>query len=150
MKRLLALVMALGFLALPALAETPAPNATDYVDSFVAAGLPVNNIIVYTEETDLNNLLGRPGEYISKVNFADTRLDQTGSDSPVGGNVEVFASQKDMEKRKAYIEEIYATVPMVGKMYIFTSNDGLALLRLEYALTPTQTKEYTSVFAPEQ
>ncbi len=38
----------------------------------------VNEILVFTEETDLNGLLGRPGNYISKVDFSDFRLEQLG------------------------------------------------------------------------
>ena len=36
----------------------------------------IGKIVVYTEETDSNNLLGRPNQYTSKVNFADNRISQ--------------------------------------------------------------------------
>lgn len=120
-------------------------TAEDYVKAFVAAGLPVGDYIVYTEENDVNNRLGRPGEYYSKVNFADTRMEQFDPENPQGGTVEVFHTPEDMMRRRDYVQSVLENTPMLGNQYFFESADGLALLRLEYDLTPTQAAEYEAV-----
>src|SRR5665648_949177 len=79
---------------------TPAKEATQPAkvitaegisDSFKNGGLPMTDIVVYTEETDTNKLMGRPNQYISKVNFMDSRV----TDSKKGGSIEVFSNAKD-------------------------------------------------------
>lgn len=47
-----------------------------------AKGLLIGTVVVYTAETDTNKLLGRPNQYTSKVNFADTSLDQPDPNDP--------------------------------------------------------------------
>lgn len=119
-------------------------DAKSIVDSLVDAAYPIDNIIVYTEETDTNNLLGRPGGYLSKVSFADTRCEQYDSDSPVGGTVEVFDKKADCDKRKEYIEEIAESMPMF-QQYIYQYDN--ALVRFDTELTPSQAEEYNKALA---
>jgi hypothetical protein len=38
------------------------------------AGLPITDSAVITETNDANDLIGRPGQYVSKVAFADSRV----------------------------------------------------------------------------
>ena len=52
-------------------------------------GFPIGNVVVYTEETDPNKFLGRPNQYISKLNFSDTTLSPN-ADNLNGGGIEVF------------------------------------------------------------
>lgn len=125
--------------------EAEKTTALDYVNAFVNAGLPAENIIEYTEETDINGLLGRPDQYISKVSFADNRIEQYDTSDPLGGTVEVFESKKNLDNRKTYIEEMFET-GLSSEQYIYVSADGLALLRLEFDLTPEQAGEYEKVF----
>lgn len=123
----------------------PAYTAIDYVNSFINAGLPVDNVIDYDEETDTNGLLGRPGQYTSKVNFADSRIEQYDESDPLGGTVEVFNSKSDLQKRKEYIESIRDAAEILASQYIYVSKDGLVLLRVEFDLTPEQADEYKMV-----
>ena len=51
-------------------------TAEEITNKLKEKGLNIGKIVVYTEETDTNNLLGRPNSYISKTVFADTRLKQ--------------------------------------------------------------------------
>lgn len=116
-------------------------------------GLSVGKIVVYTEETDLNNLLGRPNQYISKIIFEDIRLEQINTNNeflteeernePTGGTIEVFNDKIDMEKRKSYVEALSSSVSMFNQ-YIY-AND-YAILRLEHDLTPSQAQEYELAF----
>ena len=75
------------------------PNAEAVVERLQAAGLTIGKVIVYTEETDPNDLLGRPGQYTSKAAFTDTRVDESDLvatpkwDVARGGSVEVFETE---------------------------------------------------------
>jgi hypothetical protein len=105
--------------------------------------LPVGESVAYTAKNDPNDLLGRPNQYSSKVNFKDTRLkpDSLADDLNVqeGGSIEVFKNQDDAIARKQYIESI-------GKGFApfseYTYREGTILLRLSHQLTPKQAAEY--------
>lgn len=113
----------------------------------------VGNIVAYTEETDLNDLLGRPNQYTSKATFQDTRLEQINLNNeflteeerkePTGGTIEVFNNKDDMLNRKKYIESITSSISALSE-YIYA--EGNVLLRLEHELTPEQAKEYEEAF----
>ena len=103
-------------------------------------------------DTDPNNKLGRPGEYIGSAQFEDNRVKQlepmpeietVEPDLPLGGIIEVFDHDKDLQARKQYIEQAYEMMP-AAKQYMYVNK--LVLLRLEYELTPDQAKEYETVF----
>ena len=148
MKKIVGICLAflLGIGLIGCSADANQYNALYYATSLKSAGFPIDNIIEYTEETDVNGLLGRPGEYISKVNFADTRIDQYDPEDPLGGTIEVFSSKGDMEKRKKYLEGFAEESSLLGGYYIYVSPDNLAIMRIDYDLTPTQADEYNNAF----
>lgn len=124
----------------------------DVVAAFKGAGLPLGEVIIQTAETDPNERLGRPGEYIGSAQFEDTRIEQPEPmselefdepDLPVGGVIEMFENNKDLQARKQYLEQVYEAMPLI-KQYMYASE--LGLLRLEFSLTPDQAKEYETVF----
>jgi len=89
---------------------TPEPatvllTSEQVMDAFRYAGLPIINEIVYTESSDPNSLLGRPGQYVGKVNFLDKRIEKAARDKK-GCTIEVFASQSALAPRKTYLESI--------------------------------------------
>lgn len=119
-------------------------TAEEIVNQFKDAGYPISKIIVYTEENDVNELLGRPNQYISKINFADSRKDQVDiENNPVGGSIEVFNNNEDAEARKKHVEDIIKATGMFNQ-YIYIENN--VLLRIDGALTPEQAKEYEDGF----
>lgn len=106
--------------------------------------------VVFTAETDPNNLLGRPSGYTSKASFTDSRIpeDETlGLDEGAverGGSVEVFDSQESAEKRKRYIDGIAADLPFAAE---YSYVNGPVLLRVSRVLTPEQAAEYERALA---
>jgi hypothetical protein len=120
-------------------------DAKGVADSLKSKGLPIENIIVYTEATDENKLLGRPHQYISKVNFADKRAEQPDSKNPVGGSVEVFNNEADAKTRYDYVDSIVKKGGSMFAQYLYL-NDNV-LLRIDGALTPSQAKEYQTAFS---
>ena len=119
-------------------------TAHDLVIALQASGIKIENIISYTEETDSNQLLGRPNQYTSKVSFADTRVEQPEDKSnPVGGSIEVFESEEDATARKEYVEGIASKMSVFSQYFYLYKN---ILLRIDHDLTPAQASEYESAF----
>ena len=119
----------------PTMTAQPVLTAEGVSNSLKENGLPMANIVVLTEATDTNKLLGRPNQYTSKTSFEDTRV----TDSKVGGTVEVFANSQDTNTRKDYIESVTKGSPMLLQ-YIYSK--GNVLVRIEKELTPSQAAEY--------
>lgn len=114
----------------------------------------VRRYVNYTEESDINNLLGRPNQYTSKVTFEDIRLKQTNKDldptyfsqeeinEPIGGTIEVFNNTDDLKKRKDYVDSITSSISALAE-YSYSNN--YILLRLNHDLTPAQASEYENI-----
>lgn len=121
-------------------------TAEDVVNKFQQAGLPIGEVIYYTEETCPNGLLGRPGQYIGKASWEDTRIEQFG-DEPKGGTVEVFDSENNLIARKNYLEPLIEQPMFLQYMFIFKN----VIVRLEGRdLTPSQAEEYNQTLINAQ
>ncbi|HBI05357.1 MAG TPA: hypothetical protein DDY49_15185 [Paenibacillaceae bacterium] len=122
--------------------STKPTDANSIINALKSAGIPVGNVNVYTEADDPNNLLGRPGQYTSKVNFVDTRVNEDSTqDIEVsnGGSVEVFVNENDAKSRYEYISNIAKSAPIFNE---YDFRYGNVVLRISKKLTPTQEKEY--------
>lgn len=131
----------------------------------------IGEIVVYNEETDTNDLLGRPNSYISKTVFADTRITQpekmtledlkddtesteqekqrfiASNNEPHGGTIEVFSTKEDMQKRKDYLSSLMSSGnAWLSSDYAYIYSNGCVLLRIHHELTPTQAQEYETAF----
>jgi hypothetical protein len=115
-------------------------TATQVIDAFKKANLPVSDELIYTEESDPNHLLNRPNQYTQKINFDDKRA--TNNESPLGNSIEIFQNSEDLNKRKTYIETISKSMSMLSE-YDFAHKN--VLLRLNHILTPAQANEYETV-----
>ncbi len=112
--------------------------------AFQATDAPVEDVVIYTEETDPDSLLGRPDQYIAKMSWRDTRVARSGEPGiDTGGTIEVFLDRQTLEARKSYIEEVTAGNAMLAG-YMF--DNGSALMRLTSRLTPKQAQGYNDVF----
>lgn len=114
-------------------------SASSVVDALIASGFPIENVIVYDEATDVNELLGRPGQYIEKVSFADGRVEQYDPADPLGGTIEIFKTKSDCDARRKYIQSVFDASPLFA-MYMYQF--GTVLARFEYALTPSDAAQY--------
>ncbi len=130
-------------------------TAEDIVIELKERGLKVGRYVTYTEESDLNDLLGRPNQYISKTTFEVIGLEQINNsldseyfseeeiNEPTGGTVEVFNNKEDMKKRKEYVETISSSMSALSE---YSYGKGCVLLRLDHQLTPSEAKEYENIF----
>lgn len=113
------------------------------VEGLRAAGLPIGAVQVYDASNDPNELLGRPGQYIGKASFADTRVGTEVDGVEGGGDVEVFDDPAAQSQRVDYLET-FADQPPIGGWYQY--NTGNAVLRVSFSLTPEQADEYRAAF----
>ncbi len=104
---------------------------------------------VFTTDDDPNHLLGRPGGYLSKSAFTDTRVpaEQAPNEFSTerGGGVEVFG---DAAAAKARMDKIQGIAKdMGGLISEYDYVNGTVLVRVSSLLTPEQAKEYESALA---
>lgn len=123
--------------------EVTVKNAEGLLNAFIESGMPVIDAVTYTSATDPNEKLGRPGEYIEKINFNDANFHEEGEEP--GLSIEVFSEVKHMEKRRDYIQEITDTVNISDLQY-YIYDDGLILFRIPYKVTPEVAAEYEKIF----
>ena len=95
--------------------------------------MPMTNIQVFTAENDPNEFLGRPGQYIGKASWKDSRFEDA------EGTVEVFKNNKDLQNRKKYLESVFEEYPTFVQ-YVYVHKN--AILRVDKELTPDQAEEY--------
>jgi hypothetical protein len=121
-------------------------TAKQVTAALMRAGLPLTSVTAYTAADDPNHLLGRPGQYISKTEFADTRIHgQTANSIASGGSVEVFPTANEATAWARYIQRIVQAAPVLGVEYDYVV--GGMLLRLSGQLTPKEASEYASALA---
>jgi len=102
--------------------------------------LPIGEVVNYTTETDPNELLGRPGQYIDKISWEDSRIDQS-EDDLKGGTIELFDSKETLENRTDYLEQFVETPMFAQYMYVH----NLVIVRIDKELTPEQAEEYEKI-----
>lgn len=127
-----------------------AVDAEAVLAELTAAGLPITDSAAITETNDANNLIGRPGQYMSKVTFADSRvgapIDQAAPGNEAGGSIEVFANDSDAQARSDYIQQTLKSLgPIAGTEYHYLS--GPVLVRVNGELVPSAAADYESAVA---
>ena len=130
--------------ATPTSTKLPTIRASleDVLTAFREAGLPITDTVVLNAETDPNKLLGRPYQYIAKVDWRDVRVTKGEPGIETGGTMELFANPDDLEQRRTYIDALSHTG--LFAQYIYAH--GTVLLRISGQLTPDQAKQYQDVF----
>lgn len=118
-------------------------KAGDVIKAFKKANLPIDKVVFCTTETDFDNLLGRPNQYIEKVEWIDTRIKGNSQDNHVGGVIEVFESKDALEDRIKRIEEIEKVAGIKNYRFIHKN----VLLRLDSILTSEQADNYEMVLS---
>ena len=97
-----------------------------------AYGIEMTDLLVYTAESDPNEMLGRPHGYTSKIDATDV-------ESNAGVSIEVFANVEDANDRKEYIDSLGEFMPFLRE-YSYLKDS--ILLRLDSAFTPDRAEEY--------
>jgi hypothetical protein len=122
----------------------PTPEAGDavkeifdaaIVGSLKGSGLPLSAIQALTAETDPEKLLGKPGQYSSKIAFKDNRT------ARAEGAVEVFPDEPALKGRADRLEAMARQNPQLAK-WIYSSASTRMLVHVTKDLTPAQAKAY--------
>jgi hypothetical protein len=141
----------------PAPAAAPSPDGltglgADAVAARLAArGLPLTTATVYTAATDPNQLLGKPGGYNSKVEFADTRTGVSPAGAPggdpvaIGGSVEVFPDAASAGARLQRLRQLATAGGQLSQEFDY--QQGAVVLRVSNYLTQNQAAGYQSALA---
>ncbi|WP_335970454.1 hypothetical protein [Streptomyces sp. CA2R106] len=101
--------------------------------------------VVYTAATDPDHLLGTSRGYLSKVAFADSRVqpadvEGTKADAVVrGGSIETFATAAQAHARARSIESGAQGTASAGEYHYYV---GASLIRVSQVLTPAQANDY--------
>ena len=123
--------------------------AKELVAALKHSGLPVGKVICYTEETDPNDLLGRPGGYTEKCDWADRREEQYSPDDPVGGSVELFDTSEGAAERMEYLEGFEGAGAFSTGYTWVVPDGGVTVLRIDQELTPKQAAAYKAAALTE-
>jgi hypothetical protein len=124
-----------------------APDAATIAKALQAAsGGHIKSLWTYTEDTDPNNLIGRPSGYTSATFAYDNRVPDCKAkpESMCGAQVEQFANEADAKRRFDYIGGIYKAAPILGTEYLTV--EGSTLLRVTGELKPTVNRAYVAAF----
>ncbi|WP_139003657.1 hypothetical protein [Arthrobacter crystallopoietes] len=99
-----------------------------------------------TENNDLNELIGRPGQYTGAAWITDEAAsDQSAKGIDGGAVVEVFENAEDAQTRSVYVQGILKEGgPAFGTEYHHL--DENVLLRVSGELKPSQAKAYEAAF----
>ena len=116
------------------------PKPAQVLAALKSEGLPIGTYRIYTAASDPNKLLGRPGQYVGKLNFHDKRLPKSSSyDTGSGGSIEVFRTRAEATRRLKYLAAVTQSIPLFAEYQYL---EGLVLLRVAGDLTPSQAKRY--------
>lgn len=137
----------------PAGAQAPVQamaSATDTVTTVLKrltdAGLPLSNIAVTSENTDPNDLLGRPNGYIARASFElpDGDMDAEQYDMDRGGAIEVWPTEEAARRRSTYLLELDKAAPILGNEYNYVR--GPVLLRITGKVKPSVAAQFEAAF----
>lgn len=117
------------------------PSSKELLEQLKEKNSNLSEIEEFTSETDPNEKLGRPGYYISKADFSDSRVEQVG-EYLCGGTIETFSSEKDCKSRADYLNGL--NDPEFGLLGLnqYVYQYDCVLFRVSYDLTPEQAEEY--------
>lgn len=120
-------------------------TADQLAGALASADLPVTDVQVVTPKSDPNKLMGRPGQYTSKVFFTDMRYSHGEYETSAGENtIEGFASIADAKRRADYVSKMARSSPMFAQ-YVY--HRGTFVLRLDRALDPEEAAAYDAALA---
>lgn len=114
-----------------------------------AADVGVTGGTIQDENTDPNNLLGRPGGYTSR---ASADLPGGRRDEPVhsinrGLVVEVFPTADDADRRAEYIQTVTKGMPLLPAEYHYRADAGRVLVRVSGLVKPSRAAKVAAAVA---
>ncbi|MEV0214377.1 hypothetical protein [Micromonospora sp. NPDC050695] len=137
--------------AVPKPAPAPAEplTAKQVLAKLSASKIGLTSGAVQDEDTDPNNLLGRPNGYLSRASAdlpgGDKQADKY--DAGRGLAIEVFPTSEDADRRAKYIQDALKAAPILGTEYHYRADSGRVLVRVSGKVKPTQAKKVEAAVA---
>ena len=124
-------------------------DAETVLAKLTAAGIGATRGAVQDEDTDPNNLLGRPNGYMSRASAdlpgGDTEAEKYTTDR--GLAIEVWPTADDADRRSNYIQEMVKNMPALGTEYHYRADQGRVLVRVSGHVKPSQAKKVEETLA---
>ena len=132
---------------------TPTPtvplDAKTVIDKLTDANVGLTKGTVQDEDTDPNNLLGRPNGYISRASADLPGGRQDGDKYSIdrGLVIEVFPTKDDADRRSSFIQESLKSMPILGTEYHYRADEGRVLVRVTGKMKPSAAKKIEQAIA---
>ncbi len=122
----------------PAVSQQTALGLAEQISSEVSS---ITAVIPLTEDTDTDDLLGRPNGYSAAVVLVDVGgADCAAPDVRCGATVEEWPDTESVQRRADYIQSIAEDVTFLGSEYHYPV--GNLLVRVSGELNPSQVALY--------
>jgi hypothetical protein len=133
-------------------ASTAAPSvapvdARGVLGQLATAGMPISAGVVQDENTDPNQLLGRPNGYASRASFDVPGGNAKGEkyDIDRGGVIEVWPDAASAKTRADYIAGLQKGSTLLGSEYHYLN--GPVLVRVSGKVKPSVAKQFATAVA---
>ncbi|WFE45683.1 hypothetical protein [Verrucosispora sp. WMMD1129] len=143
----------IGTVAAPSPIKDPEPNkaldAKTVLAKLVRADLGLTRGAVQDEDTDPNDLLGRPRGYTSRASAELPGGDKASDPYTInrGLVIEVFATVEDADRRAEYIKGLLDAAPILGSEYQYRTDEGRVLVRVSGKVKPSLAEKIAATVA---
>jgi hypothetical protein len=133
--------------------KPPAPaaphDAKTVLAKLIAARVGLSHGSVQDENTDPNNLLGRPNGYTSRACADMPGGDTNGEryDISRGLVIEVWPTAGDADGRSTYIQDTLKNMRILGTEYHYRADQGRVLVRVSGKVKPSLAKKVEAALA---
>ncbi|MFY1681658.1 hypothetical protein ACN265_09040 [Micromonospora sp. WMMD730] len=109
------------------------------LDKLTEASIGLTGGAVQNEDTDPNDLLGRPNGYTSRASadLPGGNRDGERFDIDRGLVIEVFPTKDDADRRSQFIQESLKSMPILGTEYHYRTDEGRVLVRVSGKVKPS-------------
>jgi hypothetical protein len=132
-------------------APTPAAphDARTVLAALTAAETHLRGGAVQSEDTDPNDLLGRPNGYLSRASADMPGGDRDGDKYGIerGLVIEVFPTAADADRRSTFIQDTLKSMQILGTEYHYRAGGGAVLVRVSGKVKPSVAKKVEAAVA---
>ncbi len=124
-------------------------DAKSMLDKLTDADLGLTKGKVQDEDTDPNNLLGRPNGYTSRASADLPGGAKDGDKYSIdrGLVIEVFATKEDADRRSKFIQDSLKSMPILGTEYHYRADGDRVLVRVTGKVKPSAAKKIEQAVA---
>ncbi|PMR62150.1 hypothetical protein C1A38_05295 [Verrucosispora sp. ts21] len=124
-------------------------DAQAVLTRLTAAKVGLTGGAVQTEDTDPNDLLGRPNGYLSRASADMPGGDPEGDKYTIdrGMVIEVFPTAADADRRAQFIQDALKNMPILGTEYHYRAGGGTVLVRVSGKVKPSVAKKAEAAVA---